>query len=50
MGSLAYLSFKNAFKSYDHLENYFCQSLCISEKMHEEWYGEKKVANEMKGD
>ena len=49
-GSLSYLSMRNSNMSGTYLNQYFLKCFRISEKDHEEWYGEKKVAAEMKHD
>ena len=49
-GSLTTLSAKFLFKGGFGAYNGFCDSLKISDQMEEQWYGEKKVADEMKGD
>lgn len=47
-GSLIHLSMTKAIGDYYSLQNFF-DWFKISEKTHELWYGDKKVADEMKG-
>jgi hypothetical protein len=46
-GSLKHLSIQRCIGSY-HLLNLFFQSFRVSDEMHENWYGDKKIAKEMK--
>ena len=46
-GSLTHLNLTHGFGSYDDF-NRFVKAFWISEKDHEEWYGEPKVAKLMK--
>jgi hypothetical protein len=46
-GSLHIVSLKNCISSTASLE-LFLAGFCISDKQHEEWYGDAKIAKEMK--
>ena len=48
-GNLTNLGLAGCFSSYQKLDKFF-DSFQISEKMHEDWYGDTKVAEKMKGE
>lgn len=49
-GSLTHVSMRNAFPSYSSFNSYFAEKLLVSDKDHEDWYGDAKVSKEMKGE